>query len=1004
MEISTLQTGTAPSPEKYKHTKFKGRRVKYNAKLIIYDKEVIRFENTMIVADKLLYIQNQFNSVFVTDDMRNFQFLGMGEIVGLINSSLIVKLDMSYWVYCNGIRISLFFYMRDEKICYSHKKNENCPELYTNCTIYENFLVVMAGNSALFINFRDSNDVQCKFSGPISKCYGLRFRKLKFFVFEYMKHELQHAALFYHSELLSSDVVIKETDSDEPTIMYNIKTSRYEVRSAQMWPEHERDGSNNGKIEFANTQDAIYYKDELTSEPDNFKNQRSGLVCQIENKKTPDFRAKFQISPTEYRAFNLSPIRNKIDFLKSIFSGAKFDIITDVLDRLIHSSKSITSLIVDSGNNAFKNLAEQSKRSSFYEKPDLSVLRQMPKFKFRGAMSSREIQFINRHYHRIFQYNPQITNSKNLAYRIIKMERDYIKDLNVERLFKDIVVYNQSFLKLVNARYEDPRIEEVLQILLENSISLQQDISDVNNFRQSTFLLRCSCNIGPYFANHKSLYYKSVYKSSLKLNSLPLDDKLPKELGFLSSACLFSYFKQPAFQNIYEQLGHAFGQSLASGLSQDSLQQYLKLAQTANDSVLVFIYLVLSTYPVRSDLGKNHGINTMMKSALEGSVLDLKKSSMCALAIYNLESHDRNILYVLKNEIERYGPVKSDRHTLFYTSEYRKLAAICTAMVAKHPLIASFNDSFCELVVTGLSSVNSGINSTVFSRSDDGRPDEIFYSTLFQLTCDFSAAPKSLMNDMNILPCQAQPTQIYKVAARIFYISLYYLNSNVAPEEHVYDKIYDFTLFVEDYVLENQDIQILFNFSLVALSIMKCGTCDIGLCRILRRQILKTKEVKHMKECTLFDFKKKDMVSFKGYDFESMQFYKICLGLVCMNFGMSRLKRNAVKQLIITFFITNACTLDFNFIDVLRMLLVKYLEDDQNEIETFKSTAKKLDLKSRRKKCMKFFETSFSKMTDVDKKFVIDVISDYYENIHFPANTESIFDMKLLAKILSITK
>jgi len=972
MENSAQQINPTPLPG-CRYVKFRGKKVKYTQNIITYNGKTIRFPTSQVVVGASLYLQTPLNSIFATPDMRSFELLGMGDIVGVVNSSLVVRNGSSYWVYNNGIRVSLVFYLDDDKICYNHTKHAH--EICTSATVYEKFLVVTHGSGAIFIDFLGSNDVKCRFAGPVTKYYRINSRKIGFFIFEYVKNKAVHKALFYQSELICSDVSVN-MNGPVPVIRHRGNKCPSQVPVGQV----------------SDCVSALYAENQSGCVGDHSTSRSQH--CELAEDHPS---MTFELTDLQHSAFEVSPVSTRVAFLRAVFSGQPFNIVSEAFDRLLHTSKVITELISEKHGRILES-------PLFYESPEIAAVKRMPKFRFRGKPTERELEFINRQYQRLFRYDCEITKSKNLSYKIIKMEKSYFKNLCADSLFSGMIRYNRDFIRLINAYYEDPRIEEILSILLETATTIQPDLSDVGNCRQSAFLLRYTCGIGAFVINHRRLYYDSIYKPQIKVNSISFDDRLPKDISFLTSADLFSYYKKPSFPGIHEQLGHAFGQGLVYGLPRDALEEYLKLAATSDDPTLKLVYLVVATYPAHTDLGKNHSINTLFKSALEVGTLDIRKAAMCGLAIYNLGSHDRNVLALLQGEIERFGPVKSERNIAFYDAEYRMLAAICTALCAEHPVLWKLNDSFCELVVCGLTSVGSGISHDMLDRSDDYRPEEIFYSALLQMTSDFRVEPRELLAGLDRVDLRGSVNDTYRLAAKVFYISLYYLNLDRKCDEDVYRKVYEFALRLEDDVASGRPIQLLFNFTLASMAIMKSGTCDIELCRIIRRVILKTKDTKYMKDITLFDHRAKDMISLRGYDMESVQVYKLCLGLTCLNFGISRLRRTAVKQLIVAFFITNSVALEFNFVDVLRMQIVKYFDDDQSAIEDLKQVAKRLALKLKRKACMKMFESEFDQLGEIDKKFVIDVLSDYYENYHSKCHSDSVFDLKMLARLVSITK
>lgn len=982
MENPIQQANTLPLLE-FRQIKFKGRTVRYTPNTITYKGETTRFENSLIVAGTQLYIQTPLKTVFATSDIKNFEFLGMGEIVGVVETSLVATDRSSYWIYCNGMKMTLRFYIQDDRICYMYGKKEHTENIETASIIYETFFIVIYEDSSLFIDFLGSNDVQCKFAGKVVKYYKFRCNKMDFFIFEYVKHNRVHKALFYHNELICTDISIRAS-SDGPSILYNTaKCSRY--------------GDSNQDSTDRRHQPAqiAFIESRILKSPDYEK------ICKLQNciPTNEENSTIFELSDIEYKAFFLAPVVYRIAFLKSKFAGYSFDIVSVVFDKMMHMSKTIAGLV-----NEKYECNKFPLQPLFYEPADISAVKRMGNFRFRNKLSRREQVFLERKYERIFKYDNEIKRSKNLAYRVIKRERAYLETLNIELLFNEATKSRVGFIKLINTYYQDPRIEDILEILLESAITIQSDISDVCSSRQSTFLLRHVCGIGAFVANYKQLYHNSLYKPQIKVNNVIFDEKLPKDMLFFTSANLFSYYRKPSTPNMYEQLGYELGKGIISGISRESLDQYLALATTAEESILGLLYLVISTYIAQSDLGRNHNINTVLRSGLESTDLGIKQAVMCALAIQNLGNHDRNILELIKAEIEKYGPVMSERNTAFYDAEYRMVGAICTALVANRPLLRNFNDSFSELIVCGLSSVGSGLPLTLLERGDDCRPEEIFYSVLLKLTSDFIVEPLVFLNDLRQSICTQSTNNIYRLAAEIFYISLYYLKRDEEVDECIFRKLYDFTMFIEEEVIEKPTLQILFNFSIASLSIMKVGRCDIELCRLLRRAIMKTKETKYMKECTLFDRRIKDVTTLKGYDAESVQIYKLCLGIACLNFGMSKFKSTAVKQLIVTFFITNTVISEFNVIDVLRMLIVKQCEDNKDNVENLKLVAKNLFLKSKRKSCMRLFSREFEQLDDIDKKFVIDVLSDYYENVHFKKYEDSVFDMKMLAKFLVITK
>lgn len=1000
---------------KFKTLIFNEKKLKYNSKLIIYNREVIRFENVKIAVGQHVYIQNPYQSIFFSENLKDFTFMGMGEIIGVVNSFLITKDGDSYLIYNNGMKVSMFFTLNQDKLHYSHVKNEGKTTLSTSSAIYDDFFVVIGEKNAMFVDFNGANDVQYSFAGRITKFYPFEFKGILFFAIAYLKNSTDRVALFYSNALLSSDVFLENTPSKILFIpkyfnRWNDDTKCFTEVKEHLGTMNQRSDTYNindkmhvspSQVEFIANQTPYRFYNGYLSEPDNQKNTK------IYKKDNPCFkteeRTSFHMNSIEHAAFNLADKFSKIAFLKAVFNCENYDIISENASLLVNTHKSLARLLNKSNGDSFSHLKDLSTKSYFYENFEIGLLRPQ-KFKFKADLTPKEVLFLSRKYSRIFTYDNKVKTSQNLAYKIIEHECKFNKSKEKSLALEELVFYNKTFLKIIKRHYYDTRIADILEIMLENSINLHPDINDTNSFRQDAFLLRCCCNVGAFIANSTLNYYHSIFNTPIKINSVSADDKLSKEFRFLNAACTFSYYKNPSFINTYEKYGHVFGKGLISGLSDDDLQENLKLFAVSDTQTFKFILLIISTYPSNINTSKTFDINTTLKIGLESRSLDTKKAAMCALAIHNLESHNRNIIDILEKEVERFGPVNSDRNNEFYNRDYRKVAAICVGVIATKPLFSKHIDSFCELIISGLSCIGTGVGEANFHRCDNHRLDEIFYSELFQLTCTFSTDPKDILPTIYDNLLLESELLIYRSAAKLFYISLFYLWHDKACPDDIYNSLVEYTLSVEENLFSKKPKRILFNFALVSLSIMKAGTCELSILRILRRQVLRAKDIKFMDEHHIFDHNKKDFLIFKGSGMENIGIYKLCIGILLLNFGTSKLKKSSVKYLVISFFLTDACLLEFNFIDILRMLLIRFFEPNQAVIEAYKSVLQKINMREKRKKTMKFFNKKFSKLSELDKKFVVDVLSDYYENYHFSENSDSIFDMKVLAALVSISK
>lgn len=1033
--------------EKFKKFKYQGNIIKYNEKYFIFNGSLLRFENRAVVSGNLIFIQDLSNMIYSTADFKNFGLIGNGDIIGMIDHALIFRNDDVFHIYANGISISLFFHFEDEKLLYSHTKTLSSPISIKNYIIYNEFLVVSSENNVLFLSMNSVKDVQFRFPGNIKTLEIIENEKIKFLIATYNRKGSVYSAIFYHNHLItrkanliienlkkvllvskniqnSSEVhfIDKYCNSNSEFIEYKPFDNFYSHNEPNRTSINSSSSALLVDIKDCTDDQLVYPISKSVELFSNFSSSLSSLKTSKEsqhNKFSENHNnncdIKFQISEIETLAFNLASIDQQISFLQSIFEGKSYNIIHAVKEKLLHVAPNISSLlssctfefqsIVNSltNNSSFSNF-----EFNFFYEPVEKYLKTKKSlnFKFELPYTKKEIEFIERKYYRVFQYCPIIQNSKNLAYRIIKFEQR--NQVSLEKsgnqdFTSKYTDCNKFFMKLIKSHYGDKRVEEMINLMLENQITIGADVDDLKTFRFDSFCARSYLNIGSLILNHKMTYYHSIHDLPIKSNNQNTDDSVSHELIFLNSACISSYYKKLTVNSIYSQLGKAFGLGLIKGLSDDEIQKFIKLIPGAEDEQLKFILLVLSTRKLEEPHMKSLSINKIFKSALGSINFELKKAAVCSLAIYNMCSNDSNIINTLKKELLRKGPVVEEKNSPFYDRNYRSLVALSIGTIATRVIFSETPDSFANLIVSGLSSINSKISSDLFYRASDCRPDELFYSQLFTLTSDFEKQPDSLLSEFSFEKLKSG-NDVLIAAAKIFYIGLFLIKEPNRDFESIYRRLFNILEKLEEMVECDKKYRILFNYALCACSIAKNGTCDFNLLKILRKEILITKEIKYLPAHSYFDCKKKEYCTDKKIDKESMQFYKICVGILTMNFGMSRLTASSIKQLIVTFFYTGEVPLEFSYIDILRCQLVRVLQDNTNEIASINKTAFNRFVKEKKRKMSKYFNSKFSKLSEIDKKFVIDILTDYYENYNHKAPNETLFDLKLLAKLISIAK
>jgi len=1059
--------------EKYRTTKYRGRRLTYNSKLIKYKGGLYRIENTKIMCGDKIFIQDTKNCILETEDLTNLKIIGNGEVIGVSEPFLIFKNTRGYFIYNNGMPVGIQFYYDGGRLMYGPIKDFQ-PDIVKNIIVYGGILLVQSYSVVLFINLSDNTDTQFVFPGNVLKIKKAVVGGVECVIVRYNKGDRSYDALFYCNSLIAQNLqasedngrymfevslkdqdkaidqerflhAIEKTDPAHcskghqplsfctekrpiikdvlPSLASGIGSVHCKIENTYETFGVNYQNQNDGVVSLFNPKNHLSHSKMNDSEPEACE-RRLGLVTpaishqnysnlqnktQLHDKSNPlQTTSVISISPLEEMVISCLSKEEVVVFLKAIFQ-AQTRYVEKYLDMAAQRFESTKFALLP--ENLVKHGEILSKfqldtfSTFFYKFPSL---KEREYFVFQLPFTKAELEFLDRKYRRIFFYDPEIRNSKNLAYFIIKKESKHRKEQVEQKIvIPDILTCEKYFFKVLELYFGDTRIRDILDIMLENSIHIQADINDVGNCRQSSFILRSHCSLGSFIMNIDGIYKSEYFKNPCKVNDSKVEIKGNDDINFLNGACLAHYYKATNMDVCYN-LGVAFGEGLLKGISDEDMQKYLKMVSQGDSKVLNYALLLVSTRSINNNSRRNIKINDIFRSHLETTDISRKKAVLCSIAIYNYQSNDSNIIDLFLKECCRFGPVDLGKNSEFYDCEYRKLAALCCAFVVTKPISPILDDGFCSLIINGLSSIDSGFGKDQFYRTQDCRPEEIFYSRLFQHTCDFSESVNSVIHNFSFNDSGSIP-EIYKNAADVFYISLKWLKdrenamNKADGDTGIYDWLINMAEMVEEKLETCPPLKIMFNFLLISLSIVRNGTADLGILRILRRQVLKSKDLKFMKYFSFFDKSKKDRNFVRGCDYESMQTYKICIGMVCANFGLSRLKLD-VKQLIISFFIANTVSLDFSYAEILKMFLGRSFLPDEDTKQKFKDCTLEVLAGEKSRKLKKSFKKRFRDLNVLDKKILVDVLSDYYENYHFKDSGRSLLDLKILAKLIAISK
>lgn len=1036
--------------EKNRTVFYKNYKLSFNSKIIKYRKMLYRIENQNIAIGEKVFIEN-CNVLSETVDFQNLTPFGIGTIIGVINGKLIAKHKNVFTIYSEGNEFPIYFRLLHDKLQYKmHTGHELSLEIYASF-IHGNCLVVSTMKNILFMDFENNLDVQYKFKNDLLKIYVKKIDGIKFLATDYLSNGNIETAIFFDKNLLTakfSSFAKNKISIDIPAKFYDFKNIMDKVSKDVHYNsvnenisyadnEDENLCNNHGGdrlvclINNDNNHDAInigkhiFSNDELSEtgtpvkllKTTSFRDHSDKILQQrhtisnstiqrclpcdeskvllnqlkqyTSNHKPSELdintnNAKKRIklskglkifsSAIERKLFKLNNSNKQLEILERIFKGMDSQIFEESFCFLFYCLKNTNKLMRSDDKRI--NLMLHDHRFFFYLNPN----------NFRTYKFNFE-EFLSRKYNRIFFYNEKIINSKNLAYYVIENE----KNSNNFKENAKVVKFRSTnqFIKTLTEYYKDVRILDVLDLLVEDSIEILTDLNDLTNCRQIAHHFRSNCNLGAYLLNN--CYEFKLYDTRKDSTFKDKDDFI-----FLNGACLMAHYKNSQSGIVFDY-GMIFGTGIVNGTDDKSIQESIKLLEYCEEKFLKYLILIISTRSARESSERSTNINFILKSYLDSKLLDIRKASLCALAIYNTCTHNEHIIKLLINECDKFGPLVADKNAEFYDREYRILSALCCAIISKKGLNVKLNDTFCELLINGLSSIGKMDRFDDFDRNDDCRPQEVFYSELLNLCGDFSV---NLSSIIGVIRDGLLTFNIYRMAAKIFYVSLYIIRNSV--ESPPIEFLLGLALQLESLIYQNKSYKILFNYSLISLSIILNGTCNLELIRILRRQIIRSRDLEFMEKLHCFDIFKKDKIIQQGVDYESINIYKTCLGLVCSNYGLTKLSSDSIKQLIITFFFNPRIAMEFSFVDILKLLIAKSFQkkEDSRFLEAHNKIKSEIKIKKYNKNCIK----AFYRLNYLDKKIFVDVVSDYFENFHFDNKDKSIFNFSTIAKLISITK
>lgn len=968
------------------------------------------------ISNKEIFYETKIGDIYKLKKQRLPKKIGNGKLVGVIDETVVWKNKSNIFVHSkNKTKKTVFKFYKDNTVKYSKlekcKYNEkglvmidsernNGIELIQDISVcvYMEYLVMGVNNILYFVSLRNKETVKYK------KDKIIRSIKVKSVIGIKLLWVCDWESHFYRNEEVAEDKagisgwgwatiqIFKELNSLEQILLLNM----CEVSAIALEQAFLRViGKTKTITEFIEKSKGWGYK-----RKDTCGNIRRTIV-----------------GPNGERNANIEQAIKK--FIKKrpiIFEKAKCSR-ADVFKEYYSENVTIRhALFVE---KTIQSLAKFAKINFFYE--DIFPLNY---FLEKSVINEKSAQFLENKYKRVFSYDKNIQScSKNLAYRTIATIKKHSRNAQSPKLTQKL------FFKALRTIFKDTRANEIFDILTENSIVFDRNSLDFEPIRMECFKYRVFACAGSLLLPTGEWGFE--YSINLFCNKLDFLKDVDKNFLFFFFAANHNAIIETTPENKkILVLASGFGKSIAVPGTSSQIFELITILNpnVTKDNAAHYILLALASVSANLSAGQivpRMDTNRAFLTYLKKKDLAAKLTAMACLAIYNFNSQDKNIFSTLLAQCAMSGPIIHEERCLdYYTSQYRVFAAVSAATVhsVKSPVI--LDDKLAELLLNGLSFIGTCIYSSYMKRYSSARPAEVFYGELFYLLNSFSLSIDDAIDSISDSLFSANPLEQYQfniIAARVFYIAFKALRDRIFIEKqseqseqskqskrqkHLYDWFYKVIDHTEKANLKNRDYKIVFDFSLIAFSLICNSSFDLRLLTIIRRQILATVDPYDIYTGDRFNMTSKSMQTYYGPGFESIHYYKICMAIVCAGLGTIKLNlSNQIdyKIIIVTFFYSDLPLFLFRQIDYFKFLLPKVFVANTAFITKLKRVLKKNIQKGVRKKISRKFCRKFNKKSDFDKKFIIDIFSDFIENYATKTNLK-LFDLNSFAKIITVTK
>lgn len=634
-------------------------------------------------------------------------------------------------------------------------------------------------------------------------------------------------------------------------------------------------------------------------------------------------------------------------------------------------------------------------------------------------------------YTRIVGYNAEIIGSmkyseiNNLAYRVIYMELNRARAAESTGPIRSV----GKMCRLAAKHFGDPRMEEMVLLFNERPRVFEIDENDLENKKERSYILRMACNIGRAY-----LFYASDIVED-RYDVLPLRFSIYKndELGEIDIK-ESGWSDWPSFNHsVYRGVSLSLCDDISHNFIDTKVREFISSEEGSEFALAGTIFafglhkrlsgmhpravmrLVTSRYPVISmALVAGVGISNIGKRDEELGKLYvhyLKSANPlyihvgCIIGLGALYSGSGNVLVreTLVVEANRDGVFRYEVHNkgnkIWYDYGYRVSASLSIAMLYAGTNLEMFrfislNDSLCELLTNGI--VLFGAKQMKFmkrlQRGECDRLEEVLYSELFMLGLALDDDLDGIVRGVREKYASAKACELYRISGRILYVSVYVLYRNVSVDfdGHLFRTILEICLSTERLVKKNDEFKVLFDTCVVALSLMSNSSSNLDIIRILRRQIKMTERSKFLSDQVDFFFTTSRCRQEAGFTirYGDIEKYKMCLGIAACGMGFVKISNTShvVLDVIATFFINfPISSMDQEYFNMFRYFLLMSMRKNSSSFRNSTEYPKMSSRNSKKAKIVdmskinKTFVKAYSNASNADKKLVVDVLTDFYE-------------------------